>query len=157
MAPHMRIGSLAKKTGVHVETIRYYQKIGLMPKPGPGRGLVRRYGRDAVERLQFIKRAQRFGFSLDEVKALLELSGSGQCSAVQALARQKLDALQSKLERLREMHTALNRLVDACGGCGSGQGCPIIVALSADEPQGGLTEGLCGREEHLFIPAVLDR
>ena len=142
----MRIGSLAKKSGVHVETIRYYQKIGLMPKPRPIRGLVRRYGSDALLRLQFIRRAQQFGFSLEEVKALLQLSSSGHCSAVRTLASQKLAVLENKIDRLRKMHTALSRLADACGDCTSGHGCPIIAALSAEEPQGGPTDGFHGSE-----------
>jgi MerR family mercuric resistance operon transcriptional regulator len=157
MAPDMRIGSLAKRTGVHVETIRYYQKIGLMPKPGPVRGLVRRYGRDALLRLQFIKRAQRCGFSLDEVKVLLRLSSSGQCAEVRALAGQKLDFLEKKINRLREMHRTLDRLAEACGSCGSGQCCPIIAALSAEEPQEASTDGFHERAEHRFVAAVLDR
>src|SRR5713101_3108296 len=97
----MKIGALAEKSGVHVETIRYYQNLGLMPKPTRARGAVRRYGKDAADRLRFIKRAQGLGFSLDEVKLLLELSVGEHCAETRTLARRKLDLVEQKMADLR--------------------------------------------------------
>ena len=128
----MKIGQLAEETGVHVETIRYYQHLGLMPKPVRARGSVRRYGEDAVDRLRFIKRAQALGFSLDEVKLLLGLAIGEHCAETRGLAEQKLALVEKKISDLRGMQGALNKLVRACGSGKRGRGCPIIESLSAD-------------------------
>ncbi len=127
----MKIGQLAGETGVHVETIRYYQHLGLMPKPARARGSVRRYGEDAVDRLRFIKRAQALGFSLDQVKLLLGLAIGEHCAETRALAEQKLALVEKKIADLRGMQSALNKLARACGSGKSGRGCPIIESLSA--------------------------
>src|SRR5438876_702244 len=108
----MKIGQLAEASGVHVETIRYYQQLGLMPRPARLRGAVRRYDNGAVSRLRFIKRAQALGFSLDEVKL-----------------RRKLDLVEHKMADLRAMQDALQKLVRACGSGKDGRGCPIIENL----------------------------
>jgi len=127
----MKIGQLATETGVHVETIRYYQHLGLMPKPARARGSVRRYGEDAVDRLRFVKRAQALGFSLDEVKLLLGLAIGEHCAETRALAEQKLALVEKKIADLRGMQSALNKLARACGSGKRGRGCPIIESLSA--------------------------
>lgn len=127
----MKIGQLAQAAGVHVETIRYYQRSGLMPQPARARGSVRRYEKDAVERLHFIKRAQALGFSLDEVKLLLQLSVGEHCAETRTLARRKLALVERKLSDLRAMQAALRSLVRACGSGREGCGCPIIETLSA--------------------------
>jgi MerR family transcriptional regulator, mercuric resistance operon regulatory protein len=88
-ATDMKIGALAEETGVHVETIRYYQNLGLMPKPARAHGSVRRYSGDAAKRLRFIKRAQGLGFSLDEVKLLLDLAIGEHCVETRTFAEQK--------------------------------------------------------------------
>ena len=126
----MKIGQLAEAAGVHVETIRYYQQLGLMPRPARAHGAVRRYGDDAVSRLRFIKRAQALGFSLDEVKLLLELSVGEHCAETRTLARRKLALVDQKIADLRGLQDALNRLVRACGSGREGRGCPIIENLS---------------------------
>jgi MerR family mercuric resistance operon transcriptional regulator len=125
----MKIGQLAEQSGVHVETIRYYQTLGLMPRPARARGAVRRYGQDAVHSLRFIKRAQALGFSLDEVKLLLELSVGEHCAETRALAKEKLMLVEKKISDLRGMQGALNKLVRACASGASGRGCPIIENL----------------------------
>lgn len=125
----MKIGQLAERSGVHVETIRYYQGLGLMPRPPRARGSVRRYGDDAVSRLRFVKRAQTLGFSLDEVKLLLELSSGEHCAETRTLAKQKLGLVETKISDLRGMQLALNKLVRACGSGKGGRGCPIIEIL----------------------------
>jgi MerR family mercuric resistance operon transcriptional regulator len=127
----MKIGQLADAAGVHVETIRYYQPMGLMPQPARVRGSVRRYQKDAAERLRFIKRAQALGFSLEEVKLLLDLAGGEHCAETRTLAQHKLHLVEQKISDLRRMQRALHRLVRACGRGKAGRGCPIIETLSA--------------------------
>jgi len=125
----MKIGQLAKAAGVHVETIRYYQQLGLMPRPPRAHGAVRRYAEHDASRLRFIKRAQALGFSLDEVKLLLALSAGEHCAETRTLARGKLDLVERKIADLRAMQGALHKLVRACGSGKNGRGCPIIESL----------------------------
>ena len=132
-AVEMKVGALAEQSGVHVETIRYYQALGLMPKPVRAHGAVRRYGKDAADRLRFIKRAQGLGFSLDEVKLLLDLSAGEHCRETRALAERKRELVDKKLADLRAIQSALNGLIKACGGGKRGRGCPIIENLSTEE------------------------
>jgi MerR family mercuric resistance operon transcriptional regulator len=129
----MKIGALAEKSGVHVETIRYYQNLGIMPTPARARGAVRRYGKEAADRLRFIKRAQGLGFSLDEVKLLLDLAEGEHCGETCTLAQRKLSLVERKIADLRGIEGALNKLVRACGTGRRGAGCPIIESLSADD------------------------
>ena len=126
----MKIGELARHAGVHVETIRYYQRLGLMPSPPRRHGTVRRYEAAAVERLRFIKRAQALGFSLEEVKLLLELSVGEHCAETRTLAKRKLDLVENKIEDLRGLQAALRKLVRACDSARTGSGCPINDNLS---------------------------
>lgn len=126
----MKIGQLAAEAGVHVETVRYYQQLGLVPQPGRARGAVRRYGDDALARLRFVKRAQALGFSLDEVKLLLELSGGAHCGETRALAEQKKRLVAGKIADLRAIEAALDKLIRACRSESAGRGCPIIESLS---------------------------
>lgn len=128
----IKIGGLAQRTGVHLETIRYYQRLGLMPTPDRNYGSVRRYGEDAVNRLRFIKRAQSLGFSLDDVKLLLELSVGEHCAETRTFAKQKRRLVEKKIANLRSIQTALDKLIRACGTGKKGRGCPIIENLSAD-------------------------
>lgn len=117
---------------MHVETIRYYQRLGLLPRPTRTHGSVRRYGGDEVNRLRFVKRAQALGFSLDEVKLLLELSVGEHCAETRTLARRKLELVEKKLEDLRRLQDALRKLERACGSGRDGRGCPIIENLCKD-------------------------
>ena len=128
----MKIGALAEKSGIHVETIRYYQTLGLMPRPARTHGSVRRYGIAAVKRLRFIKRAQSLGFSLDEVKLLLDLSVGEHCAETRMLAQHKKRLVERKIGDLRAMQRALDRLLRACGSGSRGRGCPIIENLSGE-------------------------
>lgn len=130
--PSMTIGRLAQATGVHFETIRYYQRLGLMPTPAKPHGSVRRYGEDAIGRLHFIKRAQALGFSLDEVKLLLDLSVGEHCAETRTLAEQKMRIVKKKVSELRTIQAALDKLIHACGTGKKGRGCPIIDALARE-------------------------
>lgn len=125
----MKIGELAREAGVHVESIRFYQSLALMPRPPRARGSVRRYGEDAVDRLRFIKRAQALGFSLSEVKLLLELSAGEHCAETRTVAKEKAKLVERKISDLRAIQRALKKLIRACDAGGSGRGCPIIETL----------------------------
>ena len=135
-ATDVKIGALAAQTGVHVETIRYYQNLGLMPKPARAYGSVRRYGAEAADRLRFIKRAQGLGFSLDEVKLLLDLSVGEHCAETRTFAQQKRALVEKKIADLRSIQTALDELIRACSTGGRGRGCPIIENLSGERRVG---------------------
>ena len=130
--PAMTIGRLAETTGIHFETIRYYQRLGLLPTPAKPQGSVRRYGEDAISRLHFIKRAQALGFSLDEVKLLLNLSVGEHCAETRVLAEQKMQIVKKKISELCSMQAALDKLIYACGTGKKGRGCPIIDALAKE-------------------------
>ncbi len=128
----MKIGRLAEETGVHFETIRYYQRLGLVPTPPRAHGSVRRYGADAASRLRFIRRAQDLGFSLNEVKVLLDLSVGEHCAETRTLAQQKRQLVAKKIADLRGIQSALDKLLRACGTGRTGRGCPIIESLSLE-------------------------
>ena len=127
----LTIGRLASEAGVHVETIRYYQRRGLLAEPKRPAGGVRRYGDDAIERLGFIRRAQEVGFTLDEVKALLVLGETPNCRGARSLAAKKLELVESRIRDLQRMRLALAGLVDQCDA-GSERSCPIIENLSSE-------------------------
>ena len=123
------IGKLASAAGVHVETIRYYQRRGLLAEPRRPAGGVRRYGPDAIARLSFIRRAQDAGFSLEEVKALLVLGETPNCRGARTLAARKLELVVSRIRDLERMRSALAGLIEQCDA-GKERHCPIIDALS---------------------------
>lgn len=124
------IGSLGKATGTKAETIRYYERIGLLAKPARTEGNYRAYGRDAVNRLSFIRRARALGFSLDQVRALLALSDDRErdCAKVDLLAREHLHAVEEKIADLKALRRELAAMVDSCRG-GVVADCGIIEAL----------------------------
>ena len=125
----LTIGRLAREAGVHVETIRYYQRRGLLGEPKRPAGGVRRYGADAIARLGFIRRAQEVGFTLDEVKALLVLGETPNCRGARSLAAKKLELVESRIRDLERMRAALAGLVGQCDAR-SERRCPIIESLS---------------------------
>ncbi|MCW5625432.1 MAG: MerR family DNA-binding protein, partial [Burkholderiales bacterium] len=106
---HLTIGALAKTVGVNVETIRYYQRIGLLREPDrPFRG-IRRYGGADVARVGFVKSAQRIGFNLDEIAQLLRLDDGTHCSEAAELAALRLADVRARLDQLSRMEAALSR------------------------------------------------
>ena len=128
----LTIGSLADEAGVNVETIRYYQRRGLMPEPDrPAHGY-RRYGATTVKRVRFIKRAQALGFTLEEIGGLLELDEAHACAETRELASHKLEAIETKLADLAAMRKALTALLCQCDAGAMKGNCPIIHALGAD-------------------------
>lgn len=128
----LTVGQLAKMAGVNVETVRYYQRIGLLTAPERTYGSIRRYDRDTLRRLRFIKRAQRLGFVLAEVSSLLMLDDGKHCAETKALADQKLALVQQKITDLATIEISLRSFIDACAHQHGGD-CPIIDALVADE------------------------
>ena len=127
----MKIGELAKATGTGVETVRYYEKIGLLPKVARTDGNYRSYGSEEVSRLSFIRRARDLGFSLDQVRNLLSLADDQQrpCCEVDAIARQHLETVDSKLADLTALRAELSDLILQCGR-GSIADCRILDALA---------------------------
>ena len=132
-ATRITIGQLAQTAGVNVETIRYYQRIGLLPLPKRDYGSIRRYSADDLKRVRFIRGAQALGFSLDEIALLLGLSDGKHCSETQALAERKLKMVNKKIADLAAIQKSLKGLVTKCSKGSRGCGCPIIDALVADE------------------------
>jgi MerR family mercuric resistance operon transcriptional regulator len=124
------IGGLARAAGVHVETIRYYQRLRLVSKPVRRYGAVHHYSDDALARLRFIKRAQALGFSLREVGILVGLDRQDGCAALRKLAAGKLAAVETELVRLEARRSALQRLLTECDAVGSVPGCPALERLS---------------------------
>ncbi len=127
----LTIGQLADEAGVNVETIRYYQRRGLMPEPAKPTGGYRRYAVDDVQRVRFIKRAQALGFSLEEIGALLGLDQAHACSETRELAAHKLQVIEIKLADLEAMRKALASLLRECDTGAARDGCPILHALAA--------------------------
>jgi MerR family mercuric resistance operon transcriptional regulator len=124
------IGRLAAAAGVHVETVRYYQRVRLMPVPKRAPGGIRRYGRAELSRLQFIKTAQALGFTLEEIADLVKLDDGTQCREAHAIAVQKLAAVRARLHDLRSIENALARLVRQCETRRGAVRCPLIESLT---------------------------
>lgn len=126
----LTIGQVAARAGVHKETIRYYQGLGLVEEPARRPGSVRRYGDAAIARLQFIKRAQQLGFSLEEVKKLLLLEDGQNCAETRKLAEHKLSIIKERIADLDRMRRLLQGLIAECETGGRPRRCPIISTLS---------------------------
>lgn len=126
------IGRLAREAGVNVETVRYYQRRGLLEEPRRPPGGIRRYSEVHARRLRFIKQAQALGFSLEEVKDLLALEDGRHCHEAERLASMKLAAVRERVGQLRRVEQALATLVARCE-CNTGKvRCPLIAALETD-------------------------
>lgn len=132
MDVELTIGRLADEAGVNVETIRYYQRSGLLVAPGKPHSGYRRYPSSAAKRVRFIKRAQALGFTLEEISGLLELDEVVDCAATRELAENKLQLIERKLAELTAMRKVLAKLTRECGAQGGPAACPIIHALAAD-------------------------
>ena len=128
----LTIGRLALESGVHVETIRYYQRKGLLAEPRKPQSGFRSYPADAVRHVRFIKRAQALGFTLKEIRHLLALEETRGCAATQALATQKLAVLEEKLADMLRLRKSLTRLLRACEASSDDTSCPIIHLLADD-------------------------
>jgi len=125
----LTIGGLAKATNVHIETIRYYQRRSLLVEPERPPGGIRRYGSADVDRLTFVKTAQKLGFSLDEIGDLLRLEDGAHCLEAGALAEQKLQSVREKIARLERIEGVLNGMVHQCRANRGSVSCPLIDSL----------------------------
>ncbi|EML5470863.1 Hg(II)-responsive transcriptional regulator [Pseudomonas aeruginosa] len=125
----LTIGAFAKAAGVNVETIRFYQRKGLLLEPNRPYGSIRRYGEPDVARVKFVKSAQRLGFSLDEIGELLKLEDGAHCSEAAELAALRLADVRAKLADLMQMEAALAALVGECRARHGTVSCPLIAAL----------------------------
>jgi len=133
MAAELTIGQLAEAAGVNVETIRYYQRRGLLDEPIKPLGGHRRYPTDLAKRVCFIKRAQALGFTLTEVAGLLRLSDPCACAEARELAAHKMALIEQKMTDLAAMHDALAGLVQQCDVEQEDGACPIIHALAGKQ------------------------
>lgn len=132
----MRIGELARASGVGVETVRFYEDKGLVDRPQrPRDGGYRAYPAGAVNRIRFIRSAQALGFSLAEVGELLALESvsSTQCTDVRRRARLKREEVQQRIENLAAIRAALDKLINACPGAGPARDCSILDAINSGE------------------------
>jgi len=128
----LTISKLAESAGVSIETIRYYQRRGLLDEPAKPPGGHRRYAPEQARRVRFIKRAQALGFTLDEISALLTLDEARACTETRALAARKLEVIEKKLADLGEMQHALSGLVKQCDAAPEQATCPIIGVLGKE-------------------------
>lgn len=127
----LTIGRLAAAADVNVETVRYYQRIKLMPVPKKAPGGIRRYSAGELSRLRFIKTAQGLGFTLEEIADLVKLDDGTHCTEAHAIAAHKLDAVRARLRDLQSIEKALARLVRQCESRRGAIRCPLIGALQA--------------------------
>jgi len=125
----LTIGALASEAGVSVESIRFYQRKGLVREPDRPPGGIRRYRSGDIARVRFIKSAQRLGFSLDEIAELLRLEDGTHCDEARELAERKLSDVRDKLAELRSMESALSQLVSDCRHRPESVSCPLIAGL----------------------------
>lgn len=137
-AGRIAIGGLSKSTGTNVETIRYYERVGLLPAPARSSGGYRLYSTDHLKRLNFIRRARALGFSLAEVRKLLTLADQRRrpCAEVRVVAAAHLEDVKGKIADLRQMERVLRETVARCEA-GGGSHCPMIDALYTHSESGG--------------------
>lgn len=128
---YLTIGQLAQQAGVGVETVRFYERRGLLAEPDRKVSGYRQYQEEVVERLQFIRSAKELGFTLKEIKELLSLriDPSSSCADVKRRAEAKIADIDSKLRALRKMKQALVKLTQACSGQAPTSECPILESL----------------------------
>lgn len=132
----LTVGDVARRAGVNVATLRYYERRGLLAHPPRTASNYRIYGDDAARRVLFIKRAQALGFSLEEIKDLLSLKASptAHCGDVREFAAEKIQEIEEKIGTLEAMRAALSRLIAACAGDGPVSECPILDSLEGETP-----------------------
>jgi MerR family copper efflux transcriptional regulator len=131
----LTIGGVAEQANVHIETLRYYERRGLVARPLRSLSHYRLYPQDAVRRVRFIKHAQELGFTLKEIKELLSLRAAPKtrCADVRERAEAKMKDIEEKIRALQAMKKALAKLVAECAGRGPVTDCPILDALDAED------------------------
>jgi MerR family mercuric resistance operon transcriptional regulator len=128
--PALTIGALSTRTGVNIETIRFYERVGILPKPPRSAGGHRIYSQDQLMRLSFVRRSRELGFSLDEIRGLLRLVDGGHytCAEVRAITLDHLSDIRRKIADLRRLERTLANVAGKCQG-GKVPDCPVIEAL----------------------------
>jgi len=131
MNAELKIGRVAREAGVNIQTVRYYERRGLVSPEGYRDSGYRLYTDEAVRKIRFIKNAQELGFTLDEIARLLKLriGRRTQCGKVRTQAQSRLKIVQGKIEALRGMERVLNRLIHTCARRGTTDACPILESL----------------------------
>jgi MerR family mercuric resistance operon transcriptional regulator len=124
----VRTSEVAAQAHVNSQTLRYYERRGLLPEPARTSSGYRDYGDDAVRVVRFVKRAQQLGFGLDDIEDLLHLAGGGpdSCDEARAMARGRIDDLQQRIDELAGMRDALSRLIETCSESRAERQCPIL-------------------------------
>jgi MerR family copper efflux transcriptional regulator len=132
---HVTIGAVARRAGVGIDTIRYYEREGLLPAPRRRASGYRDYEPDVVERLRFIRRAKDLGFTLEEIRELLALSTDRErgVKTVKQRAEARLGEVEQRIRELQRMKRGLKQLIDACPGHGPLEHCPILRALGGED------------------------
>ncbi|WP_313918152.1 MerR family transcriptional regulator [Tahibacter sp.] len=125
------IAGLAKAAAVNVETVRYYQRRGLLPEPERPLGEIRRYSEADADRLRFIRRAKAVGFTLAEIVTLLSLRARVCCSATRELAAAKVEVIDQRLTELQQLRSELSHWIADCDANATGVSCPVIEHLDA--------------------------
>jgi len=131
----LTIGRLARAAGINLETVRYYERRGLLPKPPRSSSGYRLFPADAAQRLRFIKHAQELGFALKEIRELLALRISPRTSSaeIRKRAKAKIKDIEDKIKSLESMRKSLHKLTQSCSGCGPVSDCPILESLDAED------------------------
>lgn len=127
----LKVGEVAQRGGVNLQTIRYYEREGLLPAPPRLPSGYRLFPENAVARVRFIKNAQELGFSLREIRELLALPGNAGAQEVRERSKAKIADIEEKIRNLIAMKEALSSLTERCSGCGPLSECPILDALEA--------------------------
>lgn len=127
------IGKLAERAGVAIDTVRYYERNGLLQPAGRLASGYRRYGEAELRRLRFIRRAKALGFSLEDIRTLLELSAERSVAKVKRVAQLKLADIEARIAELERVGAGLRKLIAACPGHGRAEACPILNALTDEE------------------------
>ena len=130
----LSIGQLAQQAGVAIDTVRYYERNALLAPSGRLASGYRRYGATELKRLRFIRRAKALGFSLDDIRDLLTLSDERDVAQVKRAAQRKLGDIEQRIAELERIRAGLNALINACPGHGRAEACPILNALTQEEP-----------------------
>jgi len=131
----LTIGAVAKRVGVAIDTIRFYEREGLLPEPQRRASGYRSYDEGAIAQLRFIRRAKHLGFTLEEIRDLLALSRDRKhgVEAVKQRASLRLEAIDTRIKELQRVRDGLAQLVDSCPGHGSPEQCPILKALTGED------------------------
>ena len=131
----MKIGEVAERGGVNLQTIRYYEREKLLPEPPRLASGYRIYPDQTVRRVRFIKRSQEIGFTLAEIRELLaiRINADRDSSDVRTLAQAKITDIERKIQTLHRMKEALGRITERCSGCGPASECPILESIESEE------------------------